>query len=80
MLKSMPKWIPVTERLPEKAFPEAFPKYPYSNWMLIYHSGGKTIDFARYCVDDKEWHDDFGEVVTDVTHWMPLPELPKEGE
>ncbi len=75
-------WVSVEERLPEKALPEALPQFPYSNWMLICSNanGRKGIEFARYHVDEKEWHDDFGEVVPGVTHWMPLPAPPMEGE
>lgn len=60
------KWIPVTERLPE---------YP-GRFMCFYEveeSGevGHCIDWGRYDPDD-------GWYVSGVTHWMPLPEPPKE--
>ena len=67
----MPKWIPVTERLPEcdgrylcnvKSF--SFPGTFYRT-ILQYVDGG----FVE------------GHIYTDdVTHWMPLPEPPKEVE
>ena len=73
------RWIPVTERLPERAFKEILPKYPYSNWMWI--SRNDDMWLGRYNVEEKEWYVDFGEVVTGVTHWMPTPEPPEsEGE
>ena len=74
-----PHWIPVSERLPEKAL-KSYPKWPYSLWMLTVSGKEKRIEFGAYNVEEKEWHDDFGEVMTGVTHWMPLPEPPKDGE
>ena len=63
------KWIPVTERLPEKddyylccvkSF--CFPGRTYINILDCDECGFKE-----------------GHIYTDsVTHWMPLPELPKE--
>lgn len=61
--KWMPKWIPVTERLPEK-----------SGSYLVYVYGEVTeMDCWR-----GKWHmlgDDYTKA---VTHWMPLPKPPKE--
>ena len=59
----MPRWIPVTERLPEQngtylAFAleeENTMNFYDGHWMLY------DTDYRRY-----------------VTHWMPLPESPKE--
>ena len=64
-----PEWIPVTERLPE----------PWK-WILCYCEAG-NIEMLRY--DD--FMDEWGSVNINraykkdyVTHWMPLPEPPKE--
>lgn len=62
------KWIPVTERLPEQG-----------DVVLIYT---KHEDIQVF-----QWDDNYGGWVGDrynyskrmVTHWMPLPEPPKEG-
>ena len=62
--KNKPKWIPVTERLPEK----------YVR-VLVYSKAtrmGRGIDFTNA---DGNWFS-----TQKVTHWMPLPESPKDGE
>ena len=62
------KWIPVTERLPGD-FDE----------VLIYC--GSYHEIGWYDPVDKSWRSDFlGSCTEDVTHWMPMPEPPKEGE
>ena len=70
---ALPKWIPVTERLPE-------------NWTsVIVHrkDGGIFIwEYFNTSPTDECWIDDSMNVYSfyDVTHWMPLPEPPEEGE
>jgi hypothetical protein len=67
-----PKWIPVAERLPEE-FAST----------IVYRKGnfGGHFSMLRYShalgwhFYDSEWGDT---TVDDVTHWMPLPEPPKE--
>lgn len=60
------KWIPVTERLPETTCRNlAMTKYGFQ--VLAYFTG-------------KEWRHSPSLSVIDVTHWMPMPEPPKEGE
>ena len=61
------KWIPVSERLPEKYTPV----WVTTTWGEQ-HSGNLTDDcWTGLFRDFRE-----GE----VTHWMPLPELPKESK
>lgn len=57
------RWIPVTERLPEEDV----------NVLVAFDDGF----IATTCIIDGEWElwADAGE----VTHWMPLPDAPKEG-
>ena len=69
------KWIPVTERLPEKygRYLALTPGYlkgfdQYDAWLIYYHPESGFYDA------DPNW----GDIPMDViTHWMPLPEPPK---
>ena len=62
------KWISVSERLPENG----------SNVLgYSYDEDGSRIFPANY--DNGWWHDCFFNIrIITVTHWMPLPEPPKE--
>lgn len=55
---TLPKWISVTERLPE-----------LNENVLVYSAHSGLI-----CIDANIWFD------RNATHWMPLPEPPKEDE
>lgn len=63
---SKPKWIPVTERLPESG----------KESVLIALRWGE-VDIG-WC-EDGRWRSEFVNEYEDgeVTHWMPLPEPPK---
>ena len=61
------KWIPVTERLPEKDMEDVLAFDGISGFFITFMK--TTIHGKRYFAIG---HDD-------VTHWMPLPEPPKEG-
>lgn len=72
----MQKWIPVSERLPEEhgeyltLTPCRIENRKYSTWLSWYDPKRGFYDI------DPEW----GDIEIDtVTHWMPLPEQPKEG-
>ena len=64
------EWVPVTEKLPED-----------SGYYLVVHrnkyNGSISIAFEMYikCKIGEWWENDYA---YDVTHWMPLPEMPKE--
>ena len=58
-----PRWIPVTERLPEK------------NTRVIVCASLPEGVHSDFIYEDGHWF-----VSTGVTHWMPFPEPPKEGE
>lgn len=60
------KWIPVTERLPEKDLED----------VLVYDGfSGCFVSFTRTTRDGKKYFVVGG---NDVTHWMPMPEPPME--
>ena len=73
------KWIPVTERLPEKqADVLLFFGGKYKNMAVGFWHGEKEMNAVYWCAytddgfyTDCDWK---------PTHWMPLPEPPKEGE
>lgn len=60
----IPCWIPVTERLPETY-----------TWVLVYAEKHEVAFDAYY--DGSQWKDALLNGLV-VTHWMPLPEPPKE--
>lgn len=64
----LPKWIPVTERLPEEM-----------KTVLAWTPMGEFSETAMWTGIrwEKTW--DF-DTIYSVTHWMPLPEPPKEVE
>ena len=66
-----PKWISVEERLPDDR----------GNFITKIHcDNGDWIEVNTFDYMEKEWwHDAVNCTVTKfVTHWMPLPEPPKE--
>jgi hypothetical protein len=64
---AQPKWISVKERLPEKAG-----KYIVcTRKMSVYCTAFRFFHGKGYFATDSTTH---------ITHWMPLPEPPKEGE
>lgn len=70
-LASKPRWIPVTERLPK-----------CGERVLVF--GGVTMYVAYYDKNrygGESWHKlNSKSHYCNPTHWMPLPEPPKEGE
>ena len=67
---SKPRWIPVSERLPK-----------YGERVLVF--GGVTMYVAYYDKNrygGESWHKlNSKSHYCNPTHWMPLPEPPKEG-
>ena len=67
----MSKWISVKERLPERGYK-----------VLTVNGHGYIRIFALWEKAGREWCwiDEAGHFnhVNDITHWMPMPELPKE--
>ena len=68
--KQKNRWIPVTERLPEE--------YEY---VLCRTDYGMEVGYHRDEWGQDEWTTGkFGDGTIDVSHWMPLPQPPKDGE
>lgn len=71
-LREKQRWIPVTERFPERDVQVLgwYKDNPFSQYrpeVVSWNGNGWVFVYAhRY--------------VTNVTHWMPLPEEPEEGE
>ena len=65
------RWIPVTERLPEL----------HTKVMCCGVKGGRFIaELSEWGNGILYWTKRDGKGCPTVTHWMPLPEPPKEGE
>lgn len=64
------EWISVNDRLPKN-----------EDWVLAYGDGKFCMAFVdqddQWCTEADEY-DGYIENVNWVTHWMPLPEAPKE--
>ena len=76
-----PRWIPVEERLPEEGsfvlgaqYDRIAPEDGYEVEYFLYGSKNVYNGSLWY-----SWSDNGGEDMV-VTHWMPLPEPPKEVE
>ena len=66
------RWIPVTERLPEP-FVSVVVHMPLEEPMPTVHEG--------FLVDEEKWYAaHFDREKDEISHWMPLPEPPKEVE
>lgn len=63
---AQPKWISVEERLPDQL-----------EDVLAFNRNGRYTWFSVAHVDRKQWWRG-GMMVHHVTHWMPLPQPPKE--
>lgn len=75
------KWISVTERLPEahEAVVVFHPKY--SNIHIAAYYRELETQPEVHCVNKWYVYGGFGVVLNpEPTHWMPLPEPPKDGE
>ena len=67
----MNEWVSVEDRLPERNL---------DNALILISFKGKYLYYVAYFEDGK-WYvpNMYGrDCLKDVTHWMPLPEPPKE--
>ena len=71
-LREKQSWIPVTERMPELEVPV----------LVLDRRGNMIVRTLRRLVSDKEavFRPDGLAPRKNITHWMPLPEAPEEGE
>lgn len=78
------KWIPVTERLPnlyEDCFVLVKMKYEWEDDYEYHVDAGCYVGDNGYIGSFNTYNDwDEGQQYIQVTHWMPLPEPPKDGE
>lgn len=73
----MSDWISVEERLPETGNSSVYG----SDWCLgvVDYLGEIYVELVKYVdVPKPYWKDPFDDRSLIVTHWMPLPEPPKE--
>lgn len=70
--EKVPQWISVEDRLPIDRL---------SKYLVAFRdTGGSIVDMARYFPSDG-WTCDNWEVPQNlITHWMPLPDSPEEGD
>ena len=79
----VPKWIPVEERMPEDDAPTGRKQIT----VMVATKSGKVTIASRLVEAERTWYD--GQILPAkwswsrwlnryVTHWMPLPSMPKE--
>ena len=70
-------WISVKDRLPD----EEDYRSCHENWDgCVIWTNGSDIGLGWYSMTTGDWADIYDCDIDDVTHWMPLPEPPKEDE
>ena len=70
-----PNWISIEDELP----PPHYEGANSTDFVLVYD--GYDLEFGYYDFEQKNWHgEDYKEMMFDVTHWMPLPQLPRKEE
>ena len=77
------QWISVKDRLPEAVEEDVNGKIAFSKSVLVYlvyDNGFTYITNDRFRVDSKSWLHEIPGEGCKVTHWMPLPEPPKDGD
>lgn len=78
LLKNVPRWIPVTENLPKTR--ESILGKKSSKVIVAFHfdDGTQGTDTAHTLNGEWVFEDHITVVARTITHWMPLPEPPKE--
>lgn len=70
--KRMTEWISVNDRLPE--IPKNYPNCAIKEIFFLVALESGAVLSCSFDFDKMRWHPTFSA----VTHWMPLPEPPKE--
>jgi hypothetical protein len=81
------KWVAVKKRLP-KLMPDLTPGefMPFSHDLLLCHAKRREVYLGMYVKDPvtglQYWQSSSGKIMRkkEITHWMELPEPPKEEE
>ena len=76
-----PQWIPVTERLPSPTFAREWYLVALESGCvqtLAFEKGGYSFEFDKDGFSDNLFQPGWHETASPVTHWMRLPEPPKE--
>lgn len=68
----MSEWISVEIQVP----PQRDEDPDCTANVLVWTESGNMLA-AFYSYDDAEWYDLHGDMIRDVTHWMPLPPPPQ---
>lgn len=71
LLAQIPRWIPVSERLPEES--GRYLVIAIEPWF-----GSTCTEIMRYRAGENLWAYDGRITESKITHWMLLPEPPKE--
>lgn len=75
------RWIPCSERMPETDGPYLVVNKA-TGWIGVYNFS-RVKNFPYFGPQENAWwrlDDDWYPQSCNVTHWMPLPEPPEEGE
>ena len=77
--EKVPQWVSVDERLPECAVPVLVSYTGYNDGKLHADDVAARIDDC-WLWWDGDMASSTERVIVKITHWMPLPEAPEEGE
>ena len=76
VLDKLPRWIPTSERLPDEELRAYKEKYPKEECIEVIVMIKGTTDTTTLYYDGKAFEDEYGRPF-EVTHWMPLPDVPE---
>ena len=91
-LRPAPEWIKFTTREPDAEEREMHPDWEYMLncqlpddgqriLVIVKYSAHEKVQMDEFCYDSDGCYLDSGyDLVSEVTHWMPLPEPPKGGD